>query len=186
MPVANNCAYIPTYWYFSSAHGPMSFVGRPSSLTVMKYSRRFLATSRVPGSPALQCRASLAEFRAILLHGKALLRRDVDHIRPLKACPERSEGRRLGESASPEGLIASLRTREVAEPALQGTGASADLRAVMAEVSEQVKVLDGVVRYRFGNNAELMGAWASVHSVVGPFWTHTKPQVGGGETPKAA
>ena len=26
--------------------------------------------------------------------------------------------RRLGESASPEGLIASLRTREVAEPAL--------------------------------------------------------------------
>src|SRR5437762_7091028 len=39
-------------------------------------------------------------------------------------------------------------------------GASADLRAVMAEVSEQVKVLDGVVRYRFGDNAELMGAWA--------------------------
>jgi hypothetical protein len=64
-------------------------------------------------------------------------------------------------------------------------GASADLRAVMAEVSEQVKVLDGVVRYRFGDNAELMGAWASVHSVVGPFRTHTEPQVGG-ETPKAA
>ena len=74
----------------------------------------------------------------------------------------------------------------MAEPALQGTGASADLRAVMAEVSEQVKVLDGVVRYRFGDNAELMGAWASVHSVVGPFRTHTEPQVGGGETPKAA
>src|SRR6266571_3079412 len=46
-------------------------------------------------------------------------------------------------------------------------GASADLRAVMAEVSEQVKVLDGVVRYRFGDNAELMGAWASVHSMLG-------------------
>jgi len=60
----------------------------------------------------------LAEFRAILLHGKALLRRDVDHIRALKACPERSEGRRLGETAGPEGLIASFRTREVAEPAL--------------------------------------------------------------------
>jgi len=43
----------------------------------------------------------------------------------------------------------------------------------MAEISEQVKVLDGVVRYRFGDNAELMGAWASVHSVVGPFRTHT-------------
>jgi len=36
------------------------------------------------------------------------------------------------------------------------------------------------VRYRFGDNAELMGAWASVHSVVGPFRTHTEPQVGGG------
>jgi hypothetical protein len=52
-------------------------------------------------------------------------------------------------------------------------GASADLRAVMAEVSEQVKVLDGVVRYRFGDNAELMGAWGSAHSVVGPFRSHT-------------
>ena len=41
-----------------------------------------------------------------------------DWIRALKACPERSEGRRLGEDASPEGLIASFRTRVVAEPAL--------------------------------------------------------------------
>jgi len=36
----------------------------------------------------------------------------------LEACPERSEGRRLGEDASPEGLIASFRAREVAEPVL--------------------------------------------------------------------
>ena len=61
-------------------------------------------------------------------------------------------------------------------------GASADLKAVMAEVSEQVKVLDGVVRYRFGDNAELMGAWGSAHSVVGPFRSNGKPQAGG-ETP---
>jgi len=47
-------------------------------------------------------------------------------------------------------------------------------------------LLHGLVRHRFGENAELMGAWASVHSVVGPFRTHTEPQVGGGETPKAA
>ena len=52
------------------------------------------------------------------------------------------------------------------------------------------KLLDGVVRYRFGDNAELMGAWASAHSpslrsgqaVVGPFRSNGKPQVGGGET----
>jgi hypothetical protein len=65
---------------------------------------------------------------------------------------------------------------------LEHVGASADLRSVMAEISEQVKVLDGVVRYRFGENAELMGAWASAHSVVGPFRSHAEPQVG--ETPK--
>ena len=44
-------------------------------------------------------------------------------------------------------------------------------------------MLDGLVRHRFGENAELMGASASVHSVVGPFRTHAEPQVGGGETP---
>ena len=54
-------------------------------------------------------------------------------------------------------------------------GASADLRAVMTEVSEQVKVLDGIVRYRFGDNAELMGAWASVHNVAGPFRKSSPP-----------
>ena len=62
-------------------------------------------------------------------------------------------------------------------------GASADLRAVMAEISEQAKVLDGIVRYRFGDNAELMGAWASAHNVAGPFRSRTEPQVGA-ETPK--
>jgi len=36
-------------------------------------------------------------------------------------------------------------------------GASADLDAVAAEIAEQVRVLDGLVRHRFGDNAELMG-----------------------------
>jgi hypothetical protein len=67
---------------------------------------------------------------------------------------------------------------------LEHVGASADLRAVMAEISEQVKVLDGIVRYRFGDNAELMGAWGSAHSVVGRFRSHTQAEVGAGETPK--
>jgi hypothetical protein len=62
-------------------------------------------------------------------------------------------------------------------------GASADLRAVMTEVSEQVKVLDGVVRYRFGDNAELMGAWVSVHNVLSRSPSRPEPQVGG-ETAK--
>jgi len=50
-------------------------------------------------------------------------------------------------------------------------GASADLKAVAAEIKEQVRVLDGLVRFRFGENAELMGAWASARNVLGPFKT---------------
>jgi len=53
----------------------------------------------------------------------------------------------------------------------------------MAEISEQVKVLDGVVRYRFGDNVEVMGAWASIHGVVGRLRCHTEAQVGGDEKP---
>jgi hypothetical protein len=45
-----------------------------------------------------------------------------------------------------------------------------------------------VVRYRFGDNAELMGAWESARDVAGPFQTKNEPQsgAGGSETPKAA
>jgi hypothetical protein len=45
---------------------------------------------------------------------------------------------------------------------------------VAAEIKEQVRVLDGLVRFRFGENAELMGAWASARNVLGPF----KPKAG--------
>ena len=65
-------------------------------------------------------------------------------------------------------------------------GASADLEAVAAEVAEQVRVLDGLVRYRFGDDAELMGAWASARNVLGPFKPKTEPGTSGSETPKAA
>lgn len=60
-------------------------------------------------------------------------------------------------------------------------GASADLQAVTKEIAEQVQVLDGLVRYRFKGNAELMAAWASVRNVVGPFKSQAEP--GQGETP---
>lgn len=61
-------------------------------------------------------------------------------------------------------------------------GASADLESVLSEITEQVRLLDGLVRYRFGDNAELMGAWASARNVLGPF----RSQVEKGETPAAA
>jgi len=65
-------------------------------------------------------------------------------------------------------------------------GASADLKAVAAEIKEQIHVLDGLVRFRFGENAELMGAWASARNVLGPFKPKAEPGAGGSQTPKAA
>jgi hypothetical protein len=49
-------------------------------------------------------------------------------------------------------------------------------------------LLDKVVRYRFGDNAELMGAWESARNVAAPFNTTNEQQsgAGGSETPKAA
>src|SRR4029077_4303358 len=54
-------------------------------------------------------------------------------------------------------------------------GASADLKSVLTEITEQVRLLDGLVRYRFSDNAELMGAWASVRDVLGPFRSKSEP-----------
>jgi len=64
-------------------------------------------------------------------------------------------------------------------------GASADLQIVAAEIAEQVRLLDGVVQYRFGDNGELMGAWASARNVLGPFRKQGDAE-GGAKAPKAA
>jgi len=68
---------------------------------------------------------------------------------------------------------------------LDHVGATAELQAVLTEISQQVRVLDGLVRYRFGHDAELMGAWNSARNVVGPFKSQKNPEAGG-STPAAA
>jgi hypothetical protein len=65
-------------------------------------------------------------------------------------------------------------------------GARADLETVAAEISEQVRLLDRVVRYRFGDNSELMAAWDSARNVAGPGAVKNIPEAGGSQTPKAA
>jgi len=66
-------------------------------------------------------------------------------------------------------------------------GARADLEAVGSEISNQIRLLDKVVRYRLADNAELVAAWDSARNVAGPFKTKNAPQSGGGnQTPKAA
>lgn len=58
-------------------------------------------------------------------------------------------------------------------------GASADLAAVASEMTQQVRLLDGLVRYRFGSSSELMAAWASARNVVGPVRSHGEQKQGG-------
>lgn len=67
-------------------------------------------------------------------------------------------------------------------------GARTDLEAVATAIGRQLRLLDKVVRYRFGDNAELMGAWESARNVAGPFKAKNEPQsgAGGSQTPKAA
>jgi hypothetical protein len=62
------------------------------------------------------------------------------------------------------------------------------VKVVAADISKQLRLLDKVVRYRFGDNAELMGAWESARNVAGSFQTKNESQsgAGGSETPKAA
>ena len=62
-------------------------------------------------------------------------------------------------------------------------GASADLQAVSTEIADQVRLLDGLVRYRFAGLPELMAAWASARNVLGPFKSQGEPESGQGETP---
>src|SRR5947208_7451593 len=64
-------------------------------------------------------------------------------------------------------------------------GARADLKTVAAEISEQLRLLDKIVRYRLGDNSELMGAWDSARNVAGPSPVKNAPVAGGSQTPKA-
>jgi len=73
-------------------------------------------------------------------------------------------------------LMAFEQTLEATRASVRDhVGASAELRSVISEISQQVRLLDGLVRYRFGDNAELMGAWLSIRNVTDPHRSHAEP-----------
>jgi hypothetical protein len=55
-------------------------------------------------------------------------------------------------------------------------GARAELEAVMKDIGEVVRVLDGLNRYRFGSDPNLMAVWNAARDVFGPF--RSKPAEG--------
>ena len=46
-------------------------------------------------------------------------------------------------------------------------GARADLDQISAEVMKQVQVLDGITRYHFGKDPEVMAEWRAAKQVLG-------------------
>lgn len=70
----------------------------------------------------------------------------------------------------------------------RNVGPTRNLLAVTDQIVEQVRVLDGLVRYRFRDDAELMGAWTNARNlslrsgqaVLGP---RVQSAAGEGETP---
>jgi hypothetical protein len=58
-------------------------------------------------------------------------------------------------------------------------GARAELTAIANEVMEQVRQLDGLIRFTFANDPEALAAWGSARNIIGP------PRSGGGEAPPA-
>ena len=47
-------------------------------------------------------------------------------------------------------------------------GARAELEAIADEVLQQVRQLDGLIRFRFANNPEGLATWRSASNIVGP------------------
>jgi len=129
--------------------------------------------------------AQNATFEALLTSARATLE---------KATAQKDQLVSLGMSQKVlDDLAAGLdefeKTLEATRTARQEhAGASADLDVLGVEIKEQVQLLDGVVQYRFGDNAELMGAWHTARNIAGPVNSKNEPDAGtgGNQTPKAA
>jgi hypothetical protein len=47
-------------------------------------------------------------------------------------------------------------------------GARVELAGITLEITERIRLLDGLVRYRFRKDGELLGAWMSASNVPAP------------------
>ena len=144
-------------------------------LTYLSAVGRVAARGNTELGAHFQLPATRATNQAFLTLGRGMLQKAIEQKELLVS-------RGMSEQLL-DDLAAALtqfeRTLEATRAARrEHVGASADLESVAAEVSLQVRLLDGLVRYRFGDNAELMGAWASVRNVVGPIRSKGEPVAG--------
>jgi hypothetical protein len=96
----------------------------------------------------------------------------------------------LGETllADYEKLVAEFERLHatVLEARRSHVGATADLERVTAEIVELAGVLDGINRYRFAEQPELLAAWESARNVVNPSRAKAPPPPPEGGIPRAA
>lgn len=65
-------------------------------------------------------------------------------------------------------------------------GARVDLEVITTELAKQVKILDGVTRYRFGNDPEVMAEWKAAKQVLGLPRNENTPAEAPGDVKKVA
>jgi hypothetical protein len=67
-----------------------------------------------------------------------------------------------------EAIVAREAASEAARTARRDhIGARADLEVISAQLVEQVNLTDGITRYRFGNDAEVMAEWKAARQRLG-------------------
>ena len=144
------------------------------------------------GGIAAKSRTELAE-RFKLPDSKASHRVFLTAVKSMLAMAEAQKDALVGEGMSPRLLedlgrmVAEFETAsEAARTArLDHIGARADLEEATAELVEQVKVLDGLNRWRFGKEPELLVEWNAAKHVPGAGQSRVSPPPAGegGVTP---
>ncbi len=89
-----------------------------------------------------------------------------------------------------DNLVQALDQFDAAvEQGLEGrrahVGASAELRSLANEIVQVVRVMDGLNRYRFNSDAELLAAWESASNVAGPPKPGAPAKPAPGEPPRS-
>ena len=118
-------------------------------------------------------------------------------VKSMLAMAEAQKDALVGEGMSPRllgdlsRLIAEFETVvEAARAArLEHIGARADLEEASRDILEQVQVLDGINRWRFGNEPELLVEWNAAKRLPSAPRNHGRPPstgaAPGGEAPAA-
>ena len=147
---------------------------------------------------ALQQRAGVLAVRTSTLKRQALRHRlegNLNHraflaaVRGMLAKAETFKDLLIAKGMSPSLLedlqLAVAELGDTLEASRGGrrdhVGASAELRAIGQELVEATDILDGLVRYRFGEDTELMAAWNSARNVFGPVKRRGQVTPAGGE-----